>query len=167
MRFHRRSLRDVFAVIVSAVSFAGCANTCFMGFVNDGKAAASVQTGDAVPSCSLAQARGAIHVVALKSTACASCTVDARVKHVFVTLKSIQLRAKASDGAPKDWLEIAPELAIQPRQVDLVGNSPPEIWHRMRLPQRAPMMKCTWDFALTPAANVKPQLPVVQPCGIA
>lgn len=108
MRFHRRSLRDVFAVIVSAVSLAGCANACFVGFVNNGKAAASVQTGDAGPSCSLAQARGAIHVVALKSTVCASCTVDARVEHVFITLKSIQLRANATDGAPKDWLEIAP-----------------------------------------------------------
>lgn len=45
---------------------------------------------------------------------------------VFVTLKSIRLRANVTDGAPKDWVEIAPELAIQPRQIDLVGNSPPE-----------------------------------------
>ena len=126
MRFDRGSLRYVIAVIATAIGVAGCGNTCFVGFVNNGKAAATVKTGDALSSCPPAQARGAIHVVALKSAVCTSCTVNARVEHVFVTLKSIQLRANVGRETPKDWLEIAPDLASKPRQIDLVGNSPPE-----------------------------------------
>lgn len=127
MRFDRGSLWDVIAVIATAIGVAGCANTCFVGFVNNGKAAVTVKTGDALSSCPPAQARGAIHVVALKSAVCTYCTVNARVEHVFVTLKSIQLRANAPGGeAPKDWLEIAPDLATQPRQIDLLGNPAPE-----------------------------------------
>jgi len=118
-------------VIVSAVSFAGCANTCFVGFVNNGKAVAGVKAGDAPPSCPLAQARGAIHAVALKSAVCQSCAADARVEHVLITLKSIQLRAAVTSG--KDWVEIAPELAIQPRQIDLVAILHRRRWYRVRL----------------------------------
>jgi Domain of unknown function (DUF4382) len=129
MRFDSAILRQMFwyAAIIAAIGFAGCTNSCFVGVFNNGNGAVTVQAGSPPPPCSLPQARAAINAVALKSAACETCTADARVEHLFVTMQSIQLRPSMSDDTSKDWLEIAPELANTPRHIDLVGNSLSEI----------------------------------------
>jgi hypothetical protein len=69
-----------------------------------------------------------MHVNAMKSPACEACTAAARAEHVFVTLRGIQLRPTAlEERDAADWLEIAPELANGPRQIDLIGDSLPEL----------------------------------------
>jgi len=69
-----------------------------------------------------------MRVVTQKSPVCQACTASARADHIFVTLRSIQLRGSAfAELDSADWLEVAPELANEPRQIDLIGDSPPEL----------------------------------------
>ena len=45
-----------------------------------------------------------------------------------MTLQGIQLNLDSADGgSPGKWLEIAPELAIGPHQIDLIGDSRSEL----------------------------------------
>jgi hypothetical protein len=139
MRFDRAGLRNLVrcGAIIAAISFAGCANTCFVGFFNNGNGGVVVKTGNPPPPCSLPQARAAINAVALKSAVCETCTADARVEHVFVTVQGIQLLPAVTDGTRKDWLEIAPTLANKPRPIDLVGNSPETLVESATIPAEA------------------------------
>jgi Domain of unknown function (DUF4382) len=64
----------------------------------------------------------------MTSPVCDACTAAARADHVFVTLRGIQLRSSASgERDTAEWLEIAPELANQPLQIDLMGGSVHEL----------------------------------------
>jgi hypothetical protein len=128
MRFSRCHLRSAFsyAVMYTAIGLAGCANSCFVGVYNNGTGGVIVKAGNPAPTCSLSQAKGTMSALALKSPVCESCTAAAREKHVWVTLRSIQIRPSASDDPnPADWIELAPYLANVPRQIDLKGNSVP------------------------------------------
>ena len=129
MRFASARLRNMFCygAVIAAIGFAGCSNSCFVGIFNNGTGVVTVQAGNPPPPCSLPQPKAAINVVALKSAVCETCTADARVEHVFVTIQSVQLRPSVTDDTSKDWLEIAPELANEPRHMDLMGNSLSEI----------------------------------------
>jgi hypothetical protein len=51
------------------------------------------------------------------------------VEHLYVTLRGIQLHAGvvAEQDSP-DWIEIAPELAKAPRQLDLLGETGAEVF---------------------------------------
>ena len=74
-----------------------------------------------------ASTNGAIRAFGLKSMVCKTCTPSVRIEHVFVTLQGIQLRSHSGEeenGA--DWLEIAPRLKNQPRQIDLMGELIPD-----------------------------------------
>jgi hypothetical protein len=112
----------------TAIGLAGCGNSCFVGFVNNGNGSFTINAGNPAPTCSLTQVNGMLNAVAVKSTVCETCVPAARVEHIFVTLRSIQLRRSGSDdtNAP-DWLELAPQLANEPRQIDLMGSSMPVI----------------------------------------
>jgi hypothetical protein len=128
MRFSRRHVRSTFrcAAIFTAIGLAGCGNSCFVGFINNGNG--SFTAGNSAPPCSLTQVNGMLNVVAVKSLVCETCAPAARVEHIFVTLRSIQLRPGSSDDTnASDWLELAPQLANEPRQIDLLGNSMPVI----------------------------------------
>ena len=130
MRFSRCHLRCTFrcASMFIAIGITGCGNSCFVGFSNNGNGGVIVRAGNPAPTCSLSQANGTMSVVLVKSPVCESCTAAARVEHVFVTLRSIQLRPSASDDTNSSkWLELAPHLANEPRQIDLMGNSMPVI----------------------------------------
>jgi len=128
MQFDRPNHRSVYCyvAILAAISFGGCGDTCVFGFVNTGTGVVVAGAANTSPPCSLKQTRAAMNVVALKSAVCETCTTDARVEHVFVTVQGIQLHPAVTDDASKDWLEIAPELTNQVRQMDLVGDSLPE-----------------------------------------
>jgi Domain of unknown function (DUF4382) len=50
------------------------------------------------------------------------------VEHPYVTVRGIELRGRGSaDTDSPEWGELAPELANEPRQVDLMGNAGAEI----------------------------------------
>jgi hypothetical protein len=110
----------------TAFGLPGCGNSCFVAFSNNGNGGVIVKAGDPAPTCSLSQGTGMVSAVTLESPACASCTAAARVEHVWLTLRSIQIRPSASEGTiAVGWIELAPQLANDPRPIDLKGNSPP------------------------------------------
>jgi len=114
--------------MLTAAGLAGCGNSCFVGFSNNGNGGVIIKAGNPTPTCSLSQANGTLSVVALKSSVCESYAAAARVEHVFVTLRSIELRPRAdNDANAPDWLELAPRLAKEPRQIDLMGDAMPVI----------------------------------------
>lgn len=130
MRFSRCHPRGdlLFAVAFSAIGLAGCGDFCVVGFSNNGNGSVNVNGGNPAPACSLPHVNGTMRVVALRSPVCETCAAAARVEHVFVTLRSIQLRSDASGGTNSPgWLELASNLAEEPHQIDLMGDSAPEI----------------------------------------
>lgn len=139
MRFNWASLRNLFrcGAMMAAIAFAGCSNSCFIAFFNNGAGAVTVRAGNPPPPCSLTQARAAISAVAVKSAACEACTADARVEHVFVTVQRIQLRPAVTGDTSTEWLDIAPALASKPRPIDLVGNSLETLVENANIPAEA------------------------------
>src|SRR5271156_5520199 len=126
MRFSRCHLRSAFSCVAmfTSIVLVGCGNSCFIGFSNNGNSGVIVKAGDPAPSCPLSQANGTMSVVALKSPACEVCTAAARTEHILVTLRGIQIHPSAGDDTnPPDWIELAPGLAKEPRQIDVMGDS--------------------------------------------
>lgn len=121
------SLRNALAsaVISTALLSASCGNTCFSGFFNSG---ARIAVTSGASACTLPKTNGAVSTAIIKSGTCQTCTTSARLEHVYVTLRSIQLHPSAiAEQNSRDWVEIAPQLADTPRQMDLIGSSEPEI----------------------------------------
>lgn len=115
-------------VLFIAIGLAGCGNSCFVGVFNNGSGGVTAKAGNPQPVCAFSQPTATIRVIALKSPVCKICTAATRVEHVFVTVRSIQLRPSATDNTNSpDWLEIAPHLESELRQIDLIGDSMPEI----------------------------------------
>ena len=117
-----------FAVLFLAVGLAGCADFCITGFSVNGSGAVNVSAGNPPPACSLPHVNGMIRAVALKTPVCKTCSTAARIEHLYVTLQGIQLRPDAAgDTAGPTWIEIAPQFAVKPHQIDLVGDSVTEL----------------------------------------
>jgi hypothetical protein len=111
-----------------AMGLAGCGDFCITGFSINGTGQIHVSAGNPPPPCSLPHVNTMMRAVAIKSTACKDCSAAARVEHLFVTLQGIELRRDAAGEATSAaWIEIAPQFAAKPRQIDLIGNSPPEL----------------------------------------
>ena len=114
------------AVLFTTVS-SGCGNSCFAGFSNNGNGGIIIKAGNPPPACSLPRINGAMSVLALKPLFCEFCAAPGP-QHVFVTLRAVQLRSSAiAEPGSSDWLEIAPRLADEPLQIDLVGGPVPEV----------------------------------------
>jgi hypothetical protein len=130
MRFSSFPFQTIFccAVIFLALGLFGCGNSCYAGYSINGNGGLIVVAGNPPPACSLSQANGTMRVVALKSPVCESCPPATRVEHALVTLQGVQLLPFGGDDKNSpDWLELAPQLAKEPRQVDLMGSSLPVI----------------------------------------
>ena len=109
------------AAILGAMALAGCGDSCFFGFSSNGKGGVAVAAGNLPPACPSPRMNGAVRVLALKSQACETCARAVRAEHIFVTVKGVELGPNSFDQ-PGDWLEIAPELETEPRQIDLLGD---------------------------------------------
>ena len=130
MRFSPFSFRTIFccAVIFLAVGLSGCGDSCYAGYSINGNGGLIVVAGNPPPACSLSPVNGTMRIVALKSPVCKSCMLATRVEHFFVTLQGVQLLPLSGDDTNSaDWHELAPQLAKEPRQIDLMGNSLPVI----------------------------------------
>jgi hypothetical protein len=121
-RAKRTSHAHFFAILLFCLSFVGCGNYCFVFVSNPG---GSVSTSSNTPSCQLNTSTG---TVSLRITA--SPTPDAQatptpstIQHIFVTLRGIEATPSAipGDDSP-NWRELAPSLANQPQQLDLLAR---------------------------------------------
>ena len=137
MRYSRCNFRKIFccAATLVATELVGCGNSCFVGFFSNGNGHVAVAAGSPPPPCSLNTANGTIRVIARKASVCELCIGAARADHVFVALRGIQFRPDTMEEPnTADWLEVAPQLAKAPRQIDLVGDSPEIIVDSANLP---------------------------------
>lgn len=115
----RNTLRSAVFFLTLAIALAGCGNSCFGGFINNGTGFIFAKSTPA-PSCFQNQTQGMVRVIAVKSAACETCATNAPQEHVFLTVRGIQLqRADVQD--PSAWVEIAPQLVNEPRQIDLTA----------------------------------------------
>ena len=126
LRRKLRNARTGIALLI-AVGLAGCADSCFVFVSSNGSSGVFVKVGEPPPVCSLDPAKGAIRATVLKSRVCETCTSSTKVEHVFVTVRGIQLSPTTSDANSPEWFEIAPHLAVEPKQIDLMGNAASEV----------------------------------------
>lgn len=96
----------------------GCDNSCFV-FVSNPGGTISTST----PSCQLGNASGTVRLQITSSITPTAGESPAAIQHIFVTLRGIEATAGAiADDNSPDWRELAPKLATQPVQFDLVAR---------------------------------------------
>jgi len=113
----------------------GCHNTCVSGVLNSPGSTINVKIGSPQPTCTLSQATGVVQIgIGAAATAetgpngaqgeepTDSGTASAQIAHLYVTLAGIDAHASPeADDRATDWQPLAPQLAAQPLQVDLVA----------------------------------------------
>jgi Domain of unknown function (DUF4382) len=117
----RTSHAYFFTILLFCLSFVGCNNYCFEFVSNPG---GSISTSTNTPSCQLNSANGTVRLrVTAPPTPSAEAT-PASIEHIFVTLRGIEASPSIlpDDDSP-DWRELAPKLATQPEQLDLLAHS--------------------------------------------
>jgi hypothetical protein len=102
----------------------GCGNTCFVGVVNAQNSGVLVVAGNPPPACSLNQPMAAVRVAAVLAAPCTNCGNAQQPASEPILIGGIQLHpgAVADEDSP-EWQEVAPELAQQPKSVDLAEES--------------------------------------------
>lgn len=111
-------------VTICVIAMAGCGNSCFFAFSNNGVGSAVIVVSNPPPACASSPSMGTMNAAVLKAPMCENCPAANQVAHAFVTLRSVQVHASAAVGADSaEWLELAPHFAKQPRQLDLIGNN--------------------------------------------
>ncbi len=112
------------AALFFCLSLCGCGNYCFVFVSNPG---GSISTSTNTPSCQLNTATGTVRVsMSASPTASAASaeTASAKILHIYVTLRGIEAIASAlADDDSPDWRELAPKLATQPVQLDLLARN--------------------------------------------
>lgn len=140
----------------AAIGLTACGNTCFQGIINNGNGSVIIKSGDSPPPCFQTKTFGMMRIVVTRMPACQTCTTAARLDHVFVTLKSIELRSTNADEAnPAEWLAITP--TNEPRQIDLMGDPAPEVLAENLLVPAGNYSAMRLKFLPDPPANAKPQ----------
>jgi hypothetical protein len=119
----RTSHSYFFTILLFCLSFVGCNNYCFEFVSNPG---GTISTSANTPSCQLNSAHGTVRLrVTAAPTASPQATpTPASIQHIFVTLRGIEASPSVipDDDSP-DWRELAPKLATQPEQLDLLAQS--------------------------------------------
>src|SRR5262249_50577389 len=109
-------------LLLFAVWPAGCSSTCFTFVSNPSTGTIIIAAGDGRPACGLTTAHGTVRLMVERVPLCSSCPESSpRIRHVFVSIQGIEVHESLTpaDGSP-EWQELAPQLATQPLQVDLV-----------------------------------------------
>ena len=109
------------AALLFAVGLIGCNNTCFTFSSNPPSGAIGIKASDLKPPCTLTRVNGATRLKMQTVPQCSSCPESFRIEHIFVTIRSIEAHSNSIAGDDSlDWQELAPQLAMEPLQVDLV-----------------------------------------------
>jgi hypothetical protein len=115
-------------LLLACRALMSCGTTCVAGVINNGTTTVLVRTSTPPPACPFSMGMGTMNVAVAKSKICETCTASGQAQHIFVTLKSIQLHSVFPESPNNpEWLELAPELLGEPRQIDLLDDAVPEI----------------------------------------
>jgi Domain of unknown function (DUF4382) len=100
----------------------GCGDSCLLIVSNPGGGGGTV--AGSIPNCSLGTATGNVRVrVTLSQVPSTNSDVD-RIDHIFVTMRGVEANPSATaDDKASGWEELAPKLATQPEQLDLLAHS--------------------------------------------
>lgn len=110
------------------LGLAGCGDFCVTGFSVNGTGQVNVNGGNPPPPCMLPHVNAMVRTVARKTRPCDACSNAVKAVHVFVTVQGVELQAAATEeAASSTWIEIAPQFAGKPRQIDLIGHSLTEL----------------------------------------
>jgi len=111
------------AALLFAVWLTGCNNACFTFTSNPPTGTIGIKASDPKPTCTLTT-RGAVRLAVQTVPMCSSCSDSGRVQHIFVSIRGIEVHpSMTADDDPTDSKELAPQLAKQPLQVDLVRDT--------------------------------------------
>jgi Domain of unknown function (DUF4382) len=171
MQFSRPNLRFTFCcsaiLVFAAIGLAACGNSCFAGVSNNGNGVVIIKAGNPPPSCPFSQGMGTMNVLAAKIQLCETCATTGHVEHVFVTVRGIQLRSDSTSNTDSSgWIELAPQFASEPRQIDLTGSSIPEILVMNAKVPAGNYRELRLQFS--PGSPTSPEeLPANDPCGAA
>jgi hypothetical protein len=119
---NRTSRTCFFTTLLFCLGFVGCSNYCFVFVSNPG---GSPLTGSNTPSCQLNTSTGTVglRVTASPTPSAQATPSPASIQHIFLTLRGIEA---TSSSIPNDdsanWRELAPKLATQPEQLDLLAH---------------------------------------------
>jgi len=106
------------------VALTGC-NSCVTFISNPPNGTLGIVATDPKPACTLPKVMSAVRLRLAGGPACSSCVGSSQVKHIFLSIRGIELNSNAAvrDDAP-DWQELLlPELEQKPLQIDLFENN--------------------------------------------
>ena len=127
----------------------GC-NTCVTFISNPPTGTLGIVASDPRPACNLPKMNAAVRPQLAAEPACSSCAGSGQVRHIFLTIRGIELNSSATahNDSP-DWQELLPPgLEQNPLQIDLVEGKadqtiqaifgktalvPAGIYHQLRL----------------------------------
>jgi len=114
----------IFPIVFLLCFSTGCANSCFVAVLNPG-GTVIVGTASNLPvTCPPTVKNASVKVFASVSAVCDACSASNRIQGFFLSLRGIELHAKASAlSDTSEWLELLPDLEERPRQVDLMSRS--------------------------------------------
>jgi len=119
----------VAATLLAGLAAAGCNQTCVSFTSNPPNSTVNIKAGSSKPACTLTTAKSAVSVAMIAAPMCPGCSGSSSVQHIFVSLRGIEAHASglALDPALGDagWAELAPQLAQQPVQLDLMARPAP------------------------------------------
>jgi Domain of unknown function (DUF4382) len=170
MRFLPRSLRNILlsaAVLLEAVALAACGDWCFSGVINNPNGVTfTSKNASSLPACPSSPIISTMNVALVKSPICETCTASTQAEHVFVAIKSIQLHSTSPDSADTtEWIDLAPQIRLQPRQIDLIGDPTPFILVRNALVPAGTYSEVRLQFAPDTSTNSGDALPTESSCG--
>jgi hypothetical protein len=169
MRYPPRTLRNLLlsgAVFLACIELGACGYTCFAGIFPNGNGVIFTRTSNTPPACPPSTSTAMMNVAVTKSEPCAACTSAIRAEHIFVTLKTIQLHSMSTSSSnTPEWIDLAPQLLLQPRPIDVVGDSSPLILVQNALIPVGTYREVRLQFAPDTSASSGEALPAEISCG--
>jgi len=117
------------AALLACLALGACGDWCFSGVINNPNGVIiTTKNASPPPTCPPSTIITTMNVAVVKSQICETCTASTRAEHIFVTIKSVQLHSTSPNSANiPEWIDLAPQLRLHPRQIDLIGDSTPLI----------------------------------------
>lgn len=108
------------AFLFLCAPFVGCDHYCVSFFSNQSAGTVSVNN----PTCSLdTKTNGMVRVRWSTAPANGATSGSIGVQHIFISVRGVEVRpSPVGDEGPSDWLELAPSLAKQPMEIDLMAD---------------------------------------------
>ena len=112
------------AVLLFWLTASGCNNTCVSFTSNSTTGTVVIGVTDAKPACTLSKANGTVHLQVGASPMPSAGAGPSSIQHIFVSLRGVEAHPSTiADEDSPDWQELAPKLAQQPMQVDLMART--------------------------------------------